>query len=78
MRNSTNPKIEVQFVPKGIEQLVSSCLPALRQIIFHSDGRVAVKGGGKAKFPKRIYAVRGNSPLLQLEEALTKFYVAQE
>ena len=42
----------------------------LREIVWHSDGRIIAKTGGGAKFPKRLYGGK------TAEEALEKLIEA--
>ena len=39
----------------SLEGLIERACPDLREITFHSDGRVIAKTGGKAKHPKKLY-----------------------
>jgi len=39
-----------------IDELINFSCPELREITFHSDGRVIAKTGGRAKYPKRLYS----------------------
>lgn len=43
----------------NLEDLIEVCSPELREITFHSDGRVIAKTGGKAKHPKKLYSAKG-------------------
>lgn len=38
-----------------LNDLIDEALPDLREIVFHSDGRVTAKTGAKAFFPKKLY-----------------------
>jgi hypothetical protein len=51
-------KETINELTNDIATLVELCLPELREIVFHSDGRVVAKTGGRAKFPKRLYGAR--------------------
>lgn len=46
-----------------LEELIEEAYPDLREITFHSDGRVIAKTGGKAKNPKRLYNGRKGGTL---------------
>ena len=39
-----------------LEELINIACPDLREIVFHSDGRVIAKTGGRAKYPNRLYS----------------------
>lgn len=41
-----------------LEELIDKATPDLREITFHTDGRVIAKTGGRAKNPKRLYGSR--------------------
>lgn len=41
-----------------LEILIDRAIPDLRELTFHSDGRVIARTGGKAKHPKRLYAAK--------------------
>ena len=41
-----------------IAELIDLASPDLREITFHTDGRVIAKTGARAKFPKRLYGSR--------------------
>ena len=41
-----------------LESLIETACPDLREITFHSDGRVIAKTGGKAKNPKKLYSAK--------------------
>ena len=49
-----------------IQQLISTAGSILREITFHSDGRIIARTGGKAPHPKKLYSGK------TIEEALTK------
>ena len=56
-----------------LEDLINKAFPDLRSICFHSDGRVVVKTGGRAKHPKKLYGSKKKGlPTDRLEEALKK------
>lgn len=38
-----------------LEDLVQVAQPHLRQIVWHSDGRVVAKSGARAPKPKKLY-----------------------
>lgn len=40
----------------NLEQLIETAGHDLREIVWHSDGRVVAKTGGGAKFPKKLYS----------------------
>ena len=68
----------INELTNDIASLIELCLPELREIVFHSDGRVIAKTGGHAKFPKRLYAakpkgVHDKSALVV--EVLQKLYI---
>lgn len=42
----------------SLEELIDKATPDLREIVFHTDGRVAAKTGGRAKYPKKLYGSR--------------------
>lgn len=43
---------------EDLHSLINMACPDLREITFHSDGRVIAKTGGKAKHPKKIYSAK--------------------
>lgn len=49
-----------------IDGLIEQAKPYIREIVFHSDGRIATKTHGKAPHPKRLYTAK------TLAEALKK------
>jgi len=52
--------IGVQTLDKEIdtlEHIILKAYPDLREIVFHSDGSVVAKSGGRAKNPKKLYTV---------------------
>jgi ketosteroid isomerase-like protein len=59
---------------KDIETLLELCSPDLREIVFHTDGRVITKTGGRAKHPKKLYTGRHGSLIEKTAEALTRLY----
>ena len=63
----------------NLKELLEISSPFLREIVFHSDGSVVAKTGGKAKFPKKLYKARPkkdiiNSPADLAYEAVFKLY----
>jgi hypothetical protein len=41
-----------------LEHLILMAYPDIREITFHSDGRVIAKTGARARQPKKLYAIR--------------------
>jgi hypothetical protein len=41
-----------------LEHLILQAYPHIRGIVFHSDGHVDAKTGGRAPKPKKLYSVR--------------------
>lgn len=66
----------------NIEELIDSISPDLREITFHSDGRVIAKTGARSKFPKKLWGSRtaldkGGLPnSMKTKEVLLKIYEA--
>lgn len=61
-----------------VADLIELCSPDLREITFHSDGRVIAKTGGRAKFPKKLYAAKAkglHQKSALVVEVLQKLYV---
>jgi hypothetical protein len=44
-----------ELLQQSLEYLILLAGVNLREITFHSDGRIIAKTGGKAPFPKRLY-----------------------
>lgn len=67
-----------------IEELIDKTTPNLREITFHSDGRVIAKTGARSKFPKKLWGSRtakhiGGIPnSIKTKEVLLKIYEALE
>ena len=55
-----------------VAELIKESLPELREIVFHTDGRIIAKTGGHAKYPKKLYTGRGKSFEEQIANALVK------
>ncbi len=47
----------------SLEELIDLTSPDLREITFHSDGRVIAKTGGRAKNPKKLYGSKTSKNL---------------
>ena len=45
----------MEHITDDLEALIEMASPDLREITFHSDGRVIAKTGGRAKHPKKLY-----------------------
>ena len=58
--------LSADFQSISLEGLINEAVPDLREITFHSDGRVIVKTGASAKYPKRLYSAK------TVKEALKK------
>lgn len=43
---------------EDMASLINMASPDLREITFHSDGRVIIKTGGRSKIPKKLYSVK--------------------
>lgn len=49
------------------EELVNLCLPNLREVVWHTDGRITAKTGANAPKPKKLYSGKTvNEALLKL------------
>ena len=60
-----------------LSNLLELCSPDLREITFHTDGRVIAKTGGRAKFPKKLYTAKSKELHHKADlvvEALEKLY----
>lgn len=42
----------------NLSTIINTAYPDLREITFHSDGRVIAKSGGRAKNPKKLYTAK--------------------
>ena len=65
-------------IPNNLTDLIEACSPDLREITFHTDGRVIAKTGARAKFPKKLYSAKPPQELFLWSdlavEALKKLY----
>lgn len=57
---------------KTLEELLEIACPDLREITFHTDGRVIAKTGGRAKFPKKLYSSKYGSWADKTKDTLIK------
>jgi len=55
---------EEQNKINSLEHIILKAFPDLREIVFHSDGRVMAKSGGGAKNPKKLYTIRPQKGVL--------------
>ena len=65
-----------------LAELIDLASPDLREITFHTDGRVIAKTGARAKFPKKLYGSRtakntsGLPNSVKTKEVLLKLIIA--
>lgn len=64
----------------NLETLINQACPDLREITFHSDGRVIARTGGRAKNPKKLYTGKGEGKTWseKAEEAISKLIKDQQ
>lgn len=55
-----------------LEDLIVLALPNIREIVFHSDGRIIAKTGGKAPHPKKLYSGKGGTEKEKMRNAVLK------
>lgn len=61
--NKENNEVGNETAFGSLETLIEIANYSLREIVFHSDGRVIAKSGGKAKHPKRLYTAKPKETL---------------
>ncbi len=58
-----------------LEELLFQAQPHIREITFHSDGRVIAKTGGRAPKPKKLYSAKAPVNTLDTYGALARLAV---
>lgn len=56
----------------SLEDLIFVASPHIRQIVFHSDGRIVARTGGRARYPKKLYGGSGIKNYEKLRSAVMK------
>lgn len=68
----------MENITNDLVDLIEMCSPELREITFHTDGSVIAKTGGRAKYPKKLYAARQEGLHKKADlvvKALQKLYI---